>query len=221
MARWKLLTAHYLNVPGTEWEQVEVDRETGKQARKRYPVPVLLDPKDPADWNQKYRNQFGQIVEGMVTVAYADGAQRGDIVFVGEPTPDMEPLDDEAEAISTRLMPKWTNGGMYQANNVPEGTSFADALIQKMEQQIDALNKVVIPNQAVQISRSEFDELRHKIEVLTERNAELESRLYEPVTDKSVEPLPEADPPTEAELAEPTIVSKRITSRRPSVGAPV
>ena len=46
--RWRLMTSHYLNVPGTEWEHNESDRTTGKAVRKLYPVPAfLLDPRNP------------------------------------------------------------------------------------------------------------------------------------------------------------------------------
>ena len=45
MARWKLMTAHYLNVAGTKWEYQEVSRVTGKQIRMQLPVPMYLDPR--------------------------------------------------------------------------------------------------------------------------------------------------------------------------------
>jgi hypothetical protein len=41
MARFRLKDKHYLHVlPGTEWEQKELDQVTGKQARKVYLVPL-------------------------------------------------------------------------------------------------------------------------------------------------------------------------------------
>lgn len=98
MARWRLMSAHYLNVPGTEYEHREVSRETGKQAVKRYPVPLFLNPNDPADCNYP-----GEII-------VADKANRlhpKDLVFVGPPTPEMEPLDEEAEKISAKHREKW------------------------------------------------------------------------------------------------------------------
>src|SRR5205823_6644923 len=55
--RWRLVNAHYLNVEtlpdGTrvEWEHKETARETGRTVRKLYPVPMYLDPKEPADCN--------------------------------------------------------------------------------------------------------------------------------------------------------------------------
>src|SRR6266705_2613092 len=100
MARWRLLTGHYLNVEGTEWEYKETDRNTGKQARKVFAVPLFMDPNDPSDHNYP-----GEIIVANI----ADRAFARDIIFLGDPTPDMEPLDAEAEAISESLAPKWTH----------------------------------------------------------------------------------------------------------------
>lgn len=108
MARWKLLAAHYLTVEDCFWEQVETDRETGRQRRKQYPVPMHLDPKNPNDCN--YRPNTGNVMTGgnseeigSIVVCYKGKGERRDYVFIGEPTAEMEPLDDEAKAISDRI----------------------------------------------------------------------------------------------------------------------
>ena len=44
MARWKLMTPHYLNVDGEEWEYQETDRQTGRPRGTKFRVPRLLDP---------------------------------------------------------------------------------------------------------------------------------------------------------------------------------
>jgi hypothetical protein len=55
--RWRLISPHYLKVPelpdGTkvEWEHKETARESGRTIRKLFAVPMLLEPKDPADCN--------------------------------------------------------------------------------------------------------------------------------------------------------------------------
>ena len=101
MARWRLVTGHYLNVlfdgKPAEWEYKETDRNTGRQARRIFPVPVLLDPNDPADCNYP----------GEIIVCHEGKGERKDIIFIGDPTPDMEPYDEEAEAISASLQKKW------------------------------------------------------------------------------------------------------------------
>src|SRR5262245_37316937 len=109
MARWRLRAAHYIFTdPPSVWEQKETSRETGKQTTVRYNVPTLLEPKDPADWN--YPDE--------IIVSDGNNAQRKDIVFVGEPTPDMEPVDDEARMITQGFIDsgKWkkpTDGEVY------------------------------------------------------------------------------------------------------------
>ena len=103
MARWRLAGPHYLNVEGSTWEYKEVDRTTGKQKRTLFPVPQLLDPDNPGDWNHVRGKDDGEII-------VADGrgeVNAKDIIFSGEPTPDMVPLDDDAKAITAKMAPKW------------------------------------------------------------------------------------------------------------------
>lgn len=116
MARWRLMQPHYLNVPvlpdGTkvEWEHKETDRETGRMNRKYFTVPCLLDTKNPGDFTEG----------DSIVVCYEGKGNRRDVTFIGDPTPDMEPLDDEAETISDAIRPRWehpidslpANGGM-------------------------------------------------------------------------------------------------------------
>jgi|SRR5215475_2787785 len=84
MARWKLSVEHYLHTdPPSEWEHKETDQSSGRQMRKVYPVPTWLDKE--------------------TIVSDGNNPKPGDIVFVGEPTPDMQPIDDEAEAISRKI----------------------------------------------------------------------------------------------------------------------
>jgi len=117
--RWRLMTSHYLNVPGTEWEHNESDRTTGKAVRKLYPVGLLLDPRNPQDCNRDGDCVVTHDIEGARRV-------RTDFIFLGDPTPDMEPMNDEAEAISDSLKYKWAhpidtlpaNGGMNDAEKV-------------------------------------------------------------------------------------------------------
>lgn len=102
MARWKLLTAHYLQVPGSQWEYKEVDRTTGRPKRVTFDVPQLLDPTISSDWNYKHNQDEGEII-----VCKDGKGEPRDIVFLGDPTPDMLPLDDEARAISASFAMKW------------------------------------------------------------------------------------------------------------------
>ena len=57
MARWKLMTPHYLNVEGEEWEYQETNRTTGRPQRTKFPVPRLLDIRDPQCWTNQWGNK--------------------------------------------------------------------------------------------------------------------------------------------------------------------
>lgn len=100
MARWKLTEKHYLNVPGTKWEHIQIDRRTGKQVRKTFNVPLFLDPEADDDCN--YNDGFDK----QIIVCHEGKGQDRDIVFVGDPTPGMLPIDDEAKAITSKF--DWT-----------------------------------------------------------------------------------------------------------------
>lgn len=97
MARFLLKDKHYLNVPGTQWEQTEFNQATKKQARHLYNVHLFLDPEDSSMWNYQ---------EQIIVSTKADPAYPRDIVFVGSPTPDMEPLDEEANILLRKVLAK-------------------------------------------------------------------------------------------------------------------
>lgn len=164
MARWRLINPHYLNVPGTEWEYKETDRTSGRSGRKIYPVPLYLDPRDAADHNYP-----GEIV-------VSDGTNPGprDHVFLGEPTPDMEPLDDEARAISTRLAPKW----QHPIESLP-GT-FSQSLISAFEKQISEVmsGKTPVPASPASagVDTAAFEELRKQVQELAAQNEMLKAQ---------------------------------------------
>ena len=125
MARWKLMTAHYLNVAGTKWEYQEVSRVTGKQIRMQLPVPMYLDPRDPADYTHKWGR--GEEGEGEIIVSRGPSSDPKDIIFVGDPTPDMVPLDDEAKAISATFTERWR----YKPEGAPG--SYSQSLVDQFQ----------------------------------------------------------------------------------------
>lgn len=164
--RWRLTSGHYLNVPGTEWEQKETARETGRQVRKLYPVPLLLDPKDKADHN--YPDE--------IIVAWEGSKYPRDIIFVGQPTPDMEPLNDEAQAITDKERPRWKN----PIDSLPGGEDYGTRLLAHLTKQLDAVvaqqgipeakNVGAVPNDVLSTLQAQMAELMAK-------NAELEAKL--------------------------------------------
>lgn len=141
MARWRLLEAHYLKTNDCFWEQEETDRETGRKRRKSFPVPLHLDPKNPADWN--YKPQQGHYLtggsgseEGQIVVCWEGKGSARDIVMLQDPTPGMEPLDDEAREVTNALAEKW----QYNPDAIllSEDNTYANKLI---NQAADAFEK--------------------------------------------------------------------------------
>ena len=126
MARWRLTASHYINVPGTEWEYKEVDRKTGKQKTRKFPVPQLLNPDDPSDWNYRHNQDEGEII-----VCHDGKGEPRDIVFLGDPTPDMIPLDAEAKELTAAMAPKWN-----RPFEKIEGNSYADDILDDLTKQV-------------------------------------------------------------------------------------
>ncbi len=124
MARWKLACPHYLNTPGVEWEYNET--KNGKIVRKRFAVPRFLNTADPGDWTNRWGSKDDE--DGEIIVCYEDKGERGDITFIGDPTPDMIPLDDEARAINAKWEPRWA----YKPESAD--VSFSQSLVDKFQE---------------------------------------------------------------------------------------
>jgi hypothetical protein len=157
--RWRLITGHYLQVPelpdGTkvEWEHKETNRANGRSVRKLYEVPILLDPNDPADHNYP----------GEIIVAHAgEGLRndRNDYIFVGDPTPDMEALNDAAEEISLSLKEKWA----HPINSLPANGGMNEAESAFMAKMMEAFAKVTTPPQVnTAVESKEMAELKERL----------------------------------------------------------
>lgn len=167
--RWRLMAPHYLNIAqlpdGTkiEWEHKETNRESGRAVRKLFPVPMLLDPESPSDHNYP-----GEIIVTQET----EGAHllRQDLIFYGQPTRDMDPLNEAAEAITEAHRARWThpietlpaNGGMNEQEKAFMATMMA-AFAKEVGAQINPAPNTSVP-------REDYDELK-------ERLAKLEAML--------------------------------------------
>lgn len=124
--RWKLLSEHYLLLADpAKWEYKELDRATGKNVRKTWDVPTLLNPYDPGDWNHKNGD------EGEIIVTNGLDPENGrDIIFKGDPTPDMLPLNAEAEAISAKFAQRWK----HPIDSLPG--NFSESLLTDLQRQV-------------------------------------------------------------------------------------
>jgi len=155
--RWRLITAHYLNIPvhpdgtRTEWEHKETNRDNGRSVRKLYTVPLLLNPQDPTDHNHPGEIVVAHDVEGALH-------NRRDYIFEGEPTPDMEPLNDEAQAISDSLQDKW----IHPVETLSSEMSQAEqTFMENMMKAFSQVGQPQLPNASV--PREEYDELKERL----------------------------------------------------------
>jgi len=176
--RWRLINEHYLNVPelpdGTrvEWEHKETARETGRSVRKLFPVPMLLDPRSPSDCNYP-----GELIVAHTAIE-GETNYHQDYLFRGDPTPDMEPLNDAAHTISNALRDKWEhpieslapNGAMSGAES---------AFMAKMMEAFAKIAPPQVPNTSV--SREEYDALRKQLD---EMKALLAPKAPAPATER-------------------------------------
>jgi hypothetical protein len=168
--RWRLQEPHYLNVPGNEYDYKEINQTTRKQVTKRFAVPLLLDPKEPNDFN--YPDE--------IIVAHAgEHNLRADIIFEGPPTLAMEPLNAAAQKLSDEVAKK----SKHPIDSLP-GQGFSEGMLDVFSRQLEAIiNKVggipkgdpSIPNQAV--PGDVVAQLQAQMNELMEKNAALERRI--------------------------------------------
>ena len=164
MARWRLTEPHYLfaEVYGepNEWEYKETDRETGRERRKRFKVP--------------YYAERELIVSYKGSEHGDDNGKLGPITIESTPTPAMEPLDDEARAISAQYADSWK----HPIDSLP-GQGFNDALLTSLEKQLEKIASALpaaTPVAASGVTREEFDALQAQLAELMAKNAELEAK---------------------------------------------
>jgi hypothetical protein len=163
MARWKLTEPHYLygrppDLDEVEWEYKETDRVNGRERRKRFKVPFYFEAE---------------------TIVCLEGkGLASDSVFEGTPTPAMDPLDAEAEAISAQHAASWK----HPIESLP-GQGFSASLLGSLEKQLAELtSKMPVPAVTVTesgVSRAEFEALQAQLAELMMQNAELQAKKPE------------------------------------------
>lgn len=193
MARWRLLEPHYLNVPGTKWEYQETDRTTGRQVRKSFDVPTHYHPDIEADWTE--RDGLGM---GFVAVSDGHNSKPSDVIFKGEPTPGMLPLDDEAKEISARYQEKWTTPGRLY--DEAEG-GYAQRMMDQFVESQGKVNMLLAENREIpgmsdfmQVMTNMMKQNQQILQILAEKAVAKELGITQEVDD--LEPLPPvAEPP--------------------------
>lgn len=167
MARWKLLQPHYLNIPGTKWEYTETDRGTGRPIRKQFDVPTYLHPDWSTDWNYRLNPDEGEII---VTNKFNPDYPK-DYVFLGPPTPDMQPLDDEAKTISASFSDRW----VHPIESLPAQGGYSQVLLDGFQREVaDAQSK---SSEAVAAQAEGMKEILATMAAMMKQNQELISTL--------------------------------------------
>lgn len=197
MARWRVISPHYIYAEQygqpTEWAREETNRESGRTFRKTMKVPLLVDPNDPSCLNR----------QGMCVVASKGSEQPGDIVMEGLPTPDLEPLDDEAEAISAEHRHKWVSP--IDSLPLTDGESLAAQLIRAFESQI-SIAQTVQPASLKGVGSTEIAELKAMILAQQAQISELVG-VKQPVNTEP--PLEDIDPDAPAKSPPAAVVQPR------------
>ena len=162
MARWLLREDHYIHARMgedlIEWEYTETDRVTGRERRKRFPVPLYC----PSGW----------IICNPGSEQSNDNGAHGPVIFEGKPTPGMEPIDDEARAITKAEEHKW----VHPIDSLP-GQGFTASLLGSLEAQLAkiAAQPGSAPVAASGVLKEEFEQLKNQMAELMAKNAELEA----------------------------------------------
>lgn len=182
MARWRLTQSHYLEIESlddmpVEWEYKEIDQNTGRTRAKRFNVPFFMDINDQKGcWN----DQSG------IVVSNGAGALPMDYIFRGDPTPEMFPLDSEAQAISKACEPNW----VHPIESLP-GQGYTQSLLAGLEKQLSeiAMRKPIAISEN-SVNKDEFDEMKKQMAMLMERNAALEGKALESEPELPLTPVP-------------------------------
>lgn len=175
MARWKINVGHYLHghMPGeerNEWMREETNRDTGRVARKFMKVPVYIDPKDPSCCNR----------DGDCIVCHEGRGTDRDIVFEGNPTPDMMPIDEEAVELSKKFAGDYTT-----AENTEGGMS--QVMLQQLEGVLantmkNAVSTKNVPNDVLAMMNKKLEALSKQVSDLAAENASLKKASPETAT---------------------------------------
>ncbi len=207
MARWKLTEPHYLSVPSERWEHTTTDSRTGKPVRKMFRVPKHLDPRLEDDWNVRINGMDGEIhvcYEGKDDPKYPDRA----IVFEGNPTPGMLPLDDEAREISEKFDWTPTQGIDEESQRHSFYAKLGDTLIDQMTELKVA--REAAPNPVMdKFMETMLAMMSQNQQILAALAGKIQPEIHpEQVIDEE-EPLTGVEP-TEEEIAEATLKAEEL-----------
>jgi hypothetical protein len=122
--------------------------------RKALLVPMLIDPGDRGCINKH---------EGICIVAYKGSEHPGDIVFFGPPTVDMEPIDDEATAITMEWRKEWSKNAAFDTFMI-SGEDYGKSILRMLESQLSDSMRSNKPVSLAGASESSMADLKAMIE---------------------------------------------------------
>ncbi len=198
MARWRVTAKHYINArqfgEDTTWVREETNRDTGRAFRRTFQVPLYIDPEDPICINKNL---------GFCVVASEGSEMPGDIILDGPPTPDMEPMDDEARAITKAESVKWKD----PINSLPiqVGEDFGQQLLAMLTAQFNTVANQPANTSLRGAGNAEIEQMKAMI-------AEQAKQIAQLMGAKIEEPLPKPEP--EFPLAPPSVVAPSPSVRR-------
>lgn len=197
MARWRVTAKHYINAKqfgeDTTWVREETNRDTGRAFRRTFAVPLYIDPEDPICINKNL---------GFCVVATEGSEMPGDIIILGPPTPDMEPLDDAAKEITKAESLKWKD----PINSLPIniGEDFGNQLLAMLTVQFNTVANQPANTSLKGAGKDEIAELKAMLAATQEQVAKLIGAA------STEEPLTEIDP----ELPMPSLAKANIPAAR-------
>jgi hypothetical protein len=126
---------------------------------------MYLDPDSGADQNYP----------GECVVAYeGKNAKPQDIIFSGKPTPDMEPLDEEAEKITEATKSEW----IHPIDTLsPTGGNYSETLLAVLTKQLDEAARKSGTVIAGAVNEDAFRKMQDDMKALMDSNAKLQAQL--------------------------------------------
>lgn len=185
MAKWKLTADHFLNVicdnfgEKINYEYSETDTQTNRVRRRSWDVPMFI-PKESIVTNSED-----------VFNAFSGDVRERPIVFKGDPTPEMMPLDDEAREISAKFEPKWRHA--IESLPANHGETFSASLIAGFEKLLTeaSKNSAPLPNvSAKSVDPDAFAKMQEQLATLAEQNAALNAALEGKLAELPVDFIP-------------------------------
>lgn len=173
MAKWRLVHDHYLNVSADQYgekidyEYAETDAQTNRIRRRSWAVPMFI-PRDSIVTNKQ--EDFD---------AYNGDVNHRPIVFLGDPTPDMMPVDEEATKISATFQAKWKHA-IESLSGTMGGGDFSASLIAGLEKMMDQAAvrngqaSAVVPNVSTAgVDPAAFAQMQKQMQELMDLNMKL------------------------------------------------